>query len=170
MKLLYAFSFRLKLLLFFQKMMLPCHPLELLQFQVKCQKREIHIRRRLKQKVCYMLSHYLSWGAFCFHRLFKDKVYYSINCMNNMMAALRPRIAQGLLLASQTSTPRFTPPGSPPIQSASVSPTRTPKPVSPRRHSISFSTSRGMFDDRSSVFASSQHSSVSSLDPGSQSG
>ncbi|KAI5654152.1 hypothetical protein M9H77_31339 [Catharanthus roseus] len=84
--------------------------------------------------------------------------------------ALRPRIAQGLLLASQTSTPRFTPPGSPPIQSASVSPTRTPKPVSPRRHSISFSTSRGMFDDRSSVFASSQHSSVSSLDPGSQSG
>ncbi|XAR57153.1 hypothetical protein NMG60_11025193 [Bertholletia excelsa] len=53
--------------------------------------------------------------------------------------ALRPRISQGLLLASQTSTPRLTPPGSPPSFSASVSPTRTSKPVSPKRHSMSFS-------------------------------
>nr|GMD68300.1 uncharacterized protein At4g15545 isoform X1 [Ipomoea batatas] len=86
--------------------------------------------------------------------------------------ALRPRIAQGLLLASQTSTPRLTPPGSPPSLSASVSPTRSPKPISPpRRHSISFATTRGMFDDRSSLFSSmpSQHSSMSSLDAGSQS-
>lgn len=85
----------------------------------------------------------------------------------------RPRISHGLLLASQTSTPRLTPPGSPPSLSASVSPTRTSKPVSPRRHSISFSTSRGVFDDRSSVFSSmpsSNHSSVSSSDTGSQSG
>ncbi|XP_057475142.1 uncharacterized protein At4g15545-like [Actinidia eriantha] len=85
----------------------------------------------------------------------------------------RPRVAHGLLLASQTTTPRFTPPGSPPSLSASVSPTRTSKPTSPRRQSISFATTRGMFDDRSSVFSqvpSSQHSSMSSLDAGSQSG
>ncbi|KAF4355447.1 hypothetical protein CsatB_022105 [Cannabis sativa] len=64
------------------------------------------------------------------------------------MATSRPRVSPGLLLASQTSTPRLTPPGSPPIVSASVSPTKTSKPVSPRRHAISFSTSRGMFEDR----------------------
>ncbi|XVF38602.1 hypothetical protein REPUB_Repub20aG0116500 [Reevesia pubescens] len=68
--------------------------------------------------------------------------------------ASRPGIPHGLLLASQTSTPRLTPPGSPPSMSASVSPTRTSMPVSPRRHSISFSTSRGMFDDRSSISSS----------------
>ncbi|PIM98850.1 hypothetical protein CDL12_28664 [Handroanthus impetiginosus] len=67
---------------------------------------------------------------------------------------VRPRISQGLLLASQTSTPRLTPPGSPPSLSASASPSRTPKPVSPRRHSMSFSTSRGFFDDRSPTFSS----------------
>ncbi|PON80248.1 WAT1-related protein [Parasponia andersonii] len=61
----------------------------------------------------------------------------------------RPRVSPGLLLASQTSTPRLTPPGSPPSVSASVSPTRTSKPVSPRRHAMSFS-----FGDRSSVFGS----------------
>ncbi|XP_062176543.1 uncharacterized protein At4g15545 [Alnus glutinosa] len=85
----------------------------------------------------------------------------------------RPRISHGLLLASQTSTPHFTPPGSPPSLSASVSPTKTSKPASPRRHSLSFSTSRGIFDDRSSMFSSmhsSHHSSVSSSDTGSQSG
>ncbi|KAL6960209.1 hypothetical protein U1Q18_045765, partial [Sarracenia purpurea var. burkii] len=87
--------------------------------------------------------------------------------------ASRPRVSQGLLLASQTTTPRFTPSGSPPSLSASVSPTRTSKPASPRRHSISFATTRGVSDDRSSVFSSvpsSQHSSMSSLDVGSQSG
>uniref|UniRef100_A0A5B6YN85 At4g15545-like C-terminal domain-containing protein n=1 Tax=Davidia involucrata TaxID=16924 RepID=A0A5B6YN85_DAVIN len=86
--------------------------------------------------------------------------------------ASRPCISQGLLLASQTSTPRLTPPGSPPSLSTSVSPTRTSKPVSPRRHSISFSTTRGMFDDRSSVYSmpSSQQSSMSASDTGSQSG
>ncbi|XP_043720934.1 uncharacterized protein At4g15545 [Telopea speciosissima] len=90
------------------------------------------------------------------------------------MNASRPRISQGLLLASQTSTPRFTPPGSPPNLSASASPTITSKPASPRRHSVSFSTTRGMFDDRASVFSSvpsSQHSSItSSADIGSQTG
>ncbi|XP_024027506.1 uncharacterized protein At4g15545 isoform X1 [Morus notabilis] len=69
-------------------------------------------------------------------------------------AATRPRVSPGLLLASQTSTPRFTPPASPPSFSASVSPTRMSKPASPRRHAMSFSTSRGVFDDRSSVFSS----------------
>ncbi|XP_042491417.1 uncharacterized protein At4g15545 [Macadamia integrifolia] len=88
--------------------------------------------------------------------------------------ASRPRISQGLLLASQTSTPRFTPPSSPPSFSASASPTRTSKPASPRRHSISFATTRGMFDDRASIFSSvpsSQHSSItSSADIGFQTG
>ncbi|XP_010551047.1 PREDICTED: uncharacterized protein At4g15545-like [Tarenaya hassleriana] len=50
------------------------------------------------------------------------------------------------LVSQRSSTPRLTPPGSPPILSASASPTRT----SPKRHAMSFSTSRGMFDDRSS--------------------
>ncbi|KAK7363650.1 hypothetical protein VNO77_05800 [Canavalia gladiata] len=82
--------------------------------------------------------------------------------------AIRPRVPSSLLLASQTSTPRITPPGSPPSLSASASPTRTSKPTSPRRHSISFSTSKGMYDDRSSVYSSisSSHSSISSFDPG----
>ncbi|KAK2646720.1 hypothetical protein Ddye_021915 [Dipteronia dyeriana] len=87
--------------------------------------------------------------------------------------ASRPGISHGLLLASQTATPRFTPPGSPPSLSASVSPTRTSKPVSPRRHSISFSSSRGMFDDRSSIFSSgysSQHGSISNSEAGSHTG
>ncbi|TQD78282.1 hypothetical protein C1H46_036168 [Malus baccata] len=52
-----------------------------------------------------------------------------------------PHIVHIVLLASQTSTPRLTPPGSPPIFSASTSPTRSSKPVSPRRHSMSFATS-----------------------------
>ncbi|KMS95025.1 hypothetical protein BVRB_013170 [Beta vulgaris subsp. vulgaris] len=78
----------------------------------------------------------------------------------------RPRISPGLLLASQTSTPRLTPPGSPPIVSASVSPSRTSKPASPRRHSVSFSTTRGMLDS----LPSSTHSSFSASDSGSQSG
>ncbi|XP_059311933.1 uncharacterized protein At4g15545 [Lycium ferocissimum] len=82
----------------------------------------------------------------------------------------RPRISAGLLLASQTSTPRLTPPGSPPSLSASVSPSRSPRPLSPRRHSVSFSTARGMYDDRSSVFSTSsgQHGSMSGLETGSQ--
>ncbi|TKY54091.1 hypothetical protein E2542_SST18497 [Spatholobus suberectus] len=81
---------------------------------------------------------------------------------------IRPRVPQNLLLASLSSTPRITPPGSPPSLSASVSPTRTSKPVSPRRHSISFSTSRGMYDDRSSVFSSTSisHGSMAISDPG----
>uniref|UniRef100_A0A2P2KPT1 At4g15545-like C-terminal domain-containing protein n=1 Tax=Rhizophora mucronata TaxID=61149 RepID=A0A2P2KPT1_RHIMU len=77
------------------------------------------------------------------------------------------------LMASQTSTPRLTPPGSPPSLLASVTPTRTSKPGSPRRHSMSFSTSRGIIDDRSSIFSSlpsSVNSSISSSDAGSQSG
>ncbi|XP_061367984.1 uncharacterized protein At4g15545 [Gastrolobium bilobum] len=72
--------------------------------------------------------------------------------------AIRPRVPHNLLLASQNTTPRITPPGSPPSLSASVS---------PRRHSISFSTSRGMYDDRSSMFSSMPLShGISSSDPG----
>ncbi|KAL3626180.1 hypothetical protein CASFOL_029729 [Castilleja foliolosa] len=94
------------------------------------------------------------------------------NATGTETEAMKTRVSHGLLLASQKSTPRFTPPGSPPSLSASVSPSRTPKPLSPRRHSMSFSTARGIFDDRQSVFSSapsSQYSSMSSLDSGSQS-
>ncbi|KAK7245741.1 hypothetical protein RIF29_40590 [Crotalaria pallida] len=89
---------------------------------------------------------------------------------NQESDATRPRVPYNILLASQTSTPRITPPGSPPSLSASVSPTRrTSKPVSPiRRHSISFSSSRGIYDDRTSVFSSS--GSVSNSDTASQTG
>ncbi|KAI3459321.1 hypothetical protein Pfo_015984 [Paulownia fortunei] len=77
----------------------------------------------------------------------------------------RLRVSHGLLLASQRSTTRLTPPGSPPSLSASASPSpsRKPKPVSPRRHSISFSTIRGFFDDKSSVFSSMPSSQFSSI-------
>uniref|UniRef100_A0A6N2MYN4 At4g15545-like C-terminal domain-containing protein n=1 Tax=Salix viminalis TaxID=40686 RepID=A0A6N2MYN4_SALVM len=92
--------------------------------------------------------------------------YIHLLHLNIFMAAPRPGISH-ILLASQTNTPRFTPPGSPPSFSASVSPTRMSKPVSPKRQSMSFSITRSM-DDRSSAF-SSQHSSMSS-DAGSQSG
>ncbi|KAM0028554.1 hypothetical protein Hdeb2414_s0018g00515271 [Helianthus debilis subsp. tardiflorus] len=61
------------------------------------------------------------------------------------------------LLASKTSTPRLTPPGSPPSV-VSGSPKRTAKPVSPRRHSISSTTTRSMSDDRSSTFSSATSS------------
>ncbi|XP_022740540.1 uncharacterized protein At4g15545-like isoform X2 [Durio zibethinus] len=77
------------------------------------------------------------------------------------VAASRPGIPHNLLLQSQTSTPQLTPPGSPPSLSASVSSTRTSKPASPRRHAISSPTSRGIYDDRSSI---------SSSDSGSQTG
>ncbi|KAK7359659.1 hypothetical protein VNO77_01621 [Canavalia gladiata] len=69
-----------------------------------------------------------------------------------------------LLLASQSNTPRITPPGSPPSLSASVSPTRTSKPVSPMRHSISFSISRGKYDDRSSTHGSMSSSGRTRVD------
>lgn len=86
------------------------------------------------------------------------------------VSASRPRISNSLLLASQTSTPRLTPPGSPPISSASVSPTRTSKPVSPKRHSMSFSVSRGMFDRTSMYSPVGSHSSVSSAHGGTHTG
>ncbi|KAL5983998.1 hypothetical protein ACLOJK_018100 [Asimina triloba] len=70
--------------------------------------------------------------------------------------------------ASQTSTPRLTPPDSPTRLSASASPSPSPS----RRSSMSFSSSKSVFDDRSSMFSSipsSQHGSISgSLETGSQ--
>ncbi|KAJ9537172.1 hypothetical protein OSB04_029905 [Centaurea solstitialis] len=76
-------------------------------------------------------------------------------------ASRPPRVSPSLLLASQTNTPRLTPPGSPPSLSASASPSRTPKPTSPRRHSIA--VSRGLYDDKSSVFSSANSSPYSSM-------
>ncbi|MQM04849.1 hypothetical protein Taro_037649 [Colocasia esculenta] len=82
---------------------------------------------------------------------------------------------QGPLLASQTSTPRLTPPDSPTRHSAAGSPTKLSKPTSPRRHSISvFSNARNVFDERSSFFSSlpsSHHSSMTSpFDTGAHTG
>ncbi|CAL1411636.1 unnamed protein product [Linum trigynum] len=84
--------------------------------------------------------------------------------------ATRPGLSKSMLLASQTSTPKLTPPGSPPIYSASASPTRSSKSASPRRSAMSFSTSRGMPDDRFSSLSPGQYSSVSSSDTASQTG
>ncbi|XP_010548899.1 PREDICTED: uncharacterized protein At4g15545 [Tarenaya hassleriana] len=62
----------------------------------------------------------------------------------------KPALPSSFPLVSQNSTPRLTPHGSPPTLSASATPTRTSRPLSPKRHAMSFSTSRGMYDDRSS--------------------
>ncbi|XP_023737156.1 uncharacterized protein At4g15545 isoform X1 [Lactuca sativa] len=71
-------------------------------------------------------------------------------------ASSRAHISPGMFLVSQTSTPRLTPPGSPPSLSASGSPTR--------RQSISFSTTRSMSDDhRSSVFSSTTSTPYTSM-------
>ncbi|PWA47149.1 hypothetical protein CTI12_AA501740 [Artemisia annua] len=77
--------------------------------------------------------------------------------------ASRPRISQSLLLSSQSSTPWLTPPDTPPTLSASASPTRTPPPVSPRRHSFSAAPTGGTFDDRSSVYSSANSSPYASM-------
>ncbi|KAJ3687596.1 hypothetical protein LUZ61_016760 [Rhynchospora tenuis] len=67
-------------------------------------------------------------------------------------------------LASQGGTPRLTPPDSPTRASASGSPTRSFRASSPRRHSIAITSTRNMYDDRSSLFSSmpSHHSSMTS--------
>ncbi|XP_068663411.1 uncharacterized protein At4g15545 isoform X2 [Aristolochia californica] len=88
------------------------------------------------------------------------------------MDAYRPGISHGFVLASQSSTPKITPPDSPHRFSTPVSPTRSSKSASPRRHSISFSSTRSI-DERASILSSlsSSHSSMSgSLETGSQPG
>ncbi|KAJ3676338.1 hypothetical protein LUZ60_003750 [Juncus effusus] len=77
------------------------------------------------------------------------------------------------LLASQTSTPKLTPPDSPSRVSASTSPTRAFRSFSPtRRHSISVANARSVFDsgDRSSVFSSQHGSFTSPFDAANQTG
>ncbi|CAN8231977.1 unnamed protein product [Cochlearia groenlandica] len=81
---------------------------------------------------------------------------------NNENEAPKPSLSNSLPLISQTTTPRLTPPGSPPTLSASTTPKTTSRPISPRRHSVSFPTTRGMFDDN--------RSSVSISEPGSHTG
>ncbi|KAL0727827.1 hypothetical protein Bca4012_023920 [Brassica carinata] len=78
------------------------------------------------------------------------------------VAAPKPSLSNSLPLVSQTATPRLTPPGSPPTLSAASTPKTTSRPISPRRHSVSFSTTRGMFDDN--------RSSISISEPGSHTG
>lgn len=83
-------------------------------------------------------------------------------------------IPYGLQLPSLTTTPRLTPPGSPPRLTAALSPPKVSKPVSPRRHSIAISSTRNMFEERSSMFSSmppGHHSTMTSpFDTGSQPG
>ncbi|CAH8276546.1 unnamed protein product [Arabidopsis lyrata] len=79
---------------------------------------------------------------------------------DNENDAPKPSLSASFPLVSQTTTPRLTPPGSPPILSASGTPKTTSRPLSPRRHSVSFATTRGMFDDT--------RSSISISEPGSQ--
>ncbi|EOA18259.1 hypothetical protein CARUB_v10006752mg [Capsella rubella] len=79
---------------------------------------------------------------------------------NEINDAPKPSLSASLpVVLSQTATPRLTPPGSPPILSASATPRSTSRPISPRRHSVSFSTTRGMLDDT--------RSSISISEPGS---
>uniref|UniRef100_A0A0E0L2E9 At4g15545-like C-terminal domain-containing protein n=1 Tax=Oryza punctata TaxID=4537 RepID=A0A0E0L2E9_ORYPU len=66
-----------------------------------------------------------------------------------------------VFLPSYNSTPRVTPPDSPPRSFASISP--------PRRHSISV-TSRNLFDDRSSVYSGHHSSMTSPFDAASHTG
>ncbi|XP_047946977.1 uncharacterized protein At4g15545-like isoform X2 [Salvia hispanica] len=99
----------------------------------------------------------------------------TLNSVDTNAEVVRPHAPYSFLLASQNSTPRLTPPGSPPSLSASVSPSRTPQPLSPRRqrHSIAITSTRGLYNDRSSVFSSlppSQFSSMSSMESRSQPG
>ncbi|KAG9457499.1 hypothetical protein H6P81_002007 [Aristolochia fimbriata] len=104
-------------------------------------------------------------------RQFSETTNASEDAGSVEMDAYRPGTSQGFILASQSSSPRLTPPDSPLRFSTSVSPMRS-KPVSPRRHSISFSSTRN-FDERASIFSSvsSTHSSMSgSLETGSQTG
>ncbi|CAH2079030.1 unnamed protein product [Thlaspi arvense] len=82
---------------------------------------------------------------------------------NENNEAPKPSLSNSLPLLSQTTTPRLTPPGSPPTLSASTTPKTTSRPLSPRRHSVSFATTRGMFDD-------STRSSISISEPGSHTG
>ncbi|KAL5712733.1 hypothetical protein ACHQM5_014877 [Ranunculus cassubicifolius] len=97
-----------------------------------------------------------------------------IQASSSFSSAHKHGTSQRPLLASYRSTPRLTPPISPPSLSAAASPTIRSKPGSPRRHSISFASSRGAFEERSSVYSSlpsSHHGSMSgSLDVGSQTG
>ncbi|KAL1220579.1 hypothetical protein V5N11_003287 [Cardamine amara subsp. amara] len=81
---------------------------------------------------------------------------------NENNKAPKPSLYSSVPLVSQTTTPRLTPPGSPPTLSASTTPKSTSRPISPRRHSVSFATTRGMFDDT--------RSSISITEPGSHTG
>lgn len=80
--------------------------------------------------------------------------------------AVKSQISPGVLLAYQTSTPQGSPPRTPTSLSASVSPSRTPRPLSPRRHSMSIP--RGFLDNKSSLYSSMP--SMSSSESGSHQG
>ncbi|KAL5231679.1 hypothetical protein ABZP36_030455 [Zizania latifolia] len=73
----------------------------------------------------------------------------------------RPPPRSHVFLPSYNSTPKLTPPGSPPRSFASVSP--------PRRHSISVA-SRNTFDDRSSVYPGHRSSMTSPFEAASHTG
>ncbi|XP_051126775.1 uncharacterized protein At4g15545-like isoform X2 [Andrographis paniculata] len=79
-----------------------------------------------------------------------------------------PQVSHGLLMAYQTLTPQASPPRTPSSLSTSVSPSMTPRPLSPRRHSISISAARSFPDNKSSLYSSmpSMAGSESGLQPG----
>ncbi|PKA60874.1 Uncharacterized protein AXF42_Ash006509 [Apostasia shenzhenica] len=80
----------------------------------------------------------------------------------------------GLQLPSHSGTTRLTPPDSPPRLATGFTPKQLSKPLSPRRHSISVTTTRNMFDERPGILSSvppSHHNSMSSpFDTGTQPG
>ncbi|KAE8734995.1 putative prolyl 4-hydroxylase alpha subunit [Hibiscus syriacus] len=138
-------------------------PLDMYQTQISSENEGFNWRS-LERGLCSRFKRMKNRGHRIVAKLTPPEDYATIPSRNSFEEdhdsdASRPGTPQ--LLASQTSTPRLTPTGSPPSLSASASPTRTLKPVSPRRHSVSFSTSRGMFDDRPSI---------STSDSGSQTG
>ncbi|XP_020702710.1 uncharacterized protein At4g15545 isoform X1 [Dendrobium catenatum] len=81
---------------------------------------------------------------------------------------------RGFDLPSHGGTPRLTPPGSPPKITVGLTSKRLSRPISPRRHSISVTSTRNMVDDRSGMFSSmpaTQNSSITSpFDAGAQTG
>lgn len=119
-----------------------------------------------------------NWRYDCIARCvyFTSKLKFLIGNFNlpdifSPTSGSRPRISPDVLLT--TGTPQLTPPGSPPLRlSASISPINLSNPVSPRQHSVSFSTSGCMMeDDASSVFShTSYRSSVSGVETGNPAG
>ncbi|KAH0471143.1 hypothetical protein IEQ34_000866 [Dendrobium chrysotoxum] len=99
---------------------------------------------------------------------------YALPVVVTKFAASKHGALRGFDLPSHGGTPRLTPPGSPPKITVGLTSKRLSRPISPRRHSISVTSTRNMVDDRSGMFSSmpaTQHSSITSpFDTGAQTG